>query len=266
MKTNSKETSRKKGSVAGILFLKIIPTILMGWFILYTLAMSVSVWKEVKSRNQVNGEKRDSLLYTAEERELIHRKTFLNPRIAMAANDSIGLTIDLSDSLVRLENKGVILREIRFSEAEISRFFKGMRPTPYVATFAKPFKITEIEGSIVKEPIQVKKAPRDTTEAAQQTSTTIDTSRVEFVEWHLHLDSSFVVSFIQNDGKAGNFDWPTIKYRFRRHYQTLLETHRALIRFKLPAYRPEITVFIPGSEAKSFYRALPKNGMVGIKL
>lgn len=263
MKTHNMEKSGK-GSTAGLLFLKIIPAILLGWILLYTLAMAVSVSKEVRTWKSVTGEKRDSLRFSPEEQELVHQKTFLEARIALAGTDSIGITIDLGDSLVRLENKGVILREIEFSETEISRFFSSMEPAPYAAIFSKPFRITEIEGSIVKEPIQVKKAPRDTTEAALQTST-LDTSRVEFVEWHLQLDSSFVVSFIQNDGKSGNFNWPTMKYRFRRHFQTLLETNRALFRFRLPVYRPEITVFIPGNEAKSFYRALPKNGMVAIK-
>ncbi len=264
MKTNNKETSRK-GSTAGLIFLKIIPAILLGLFLLYTLAMAVSVRKEVRNWKSVTGEKRDSLLISPGEQELMHQKTFLEARIALAGNDSIGITIDLRDSLVRLETRGVILREIQFSEAEISRFFRSLGPAPYAAIFSKPFRINEIEGTIVKEPIKVKKAPRDTTEAALQIST-VDTSRVEFIEWHLQLDSSFVVSFIQNDGKAGPFNWPTMKYRFRRHYQTLLETYRALSRFRLPAYLPEITVFIPGNEAKSFYRALPRNGMVAIKL
>lgn len=244
--------------------MKIIPAILVTWMVITTLAMVVSVRKQVNHFRTRGEATADSLIMTAEEWRLLRDKSFLEARIALAGNDSIGLTIDFPDSLVRLENKGVILREIRFSEAEISRFFRSFRPQPYAAFFSRPFTISEIEGSIVKEPIQVKKAPRDSTEAAQNVAK-VDTSAVEFVEWHLQLDSSIVVSFVQAEGELGSVDWPTIKYRIRRHYKTLLETNRALLSFRLPEYKPEITLFIPAGEAKSFYRALPPNGEVALK-
>jgi hypothetical protein len=260
---NAHQTKPKRG-IAGILFLKIIPAILVTWMVITTLAMVISVRKQVNHFRTRGEATADSLTWSQEEWRLLRDKSFLEARIVMAGNDSIGLTIDFPDSLVRLENKGVILREIRFSEAEISRFFRSFRPRPYAAVFSRPFTISEIEGSIVKEPIQVKKAPRDSTEAAQNV-TKIDTSGVEFVEWHLQLDSSIVVSFVQSEGELGSVDWPTIKYRIRRHYKTLLETNRALLGFRLPEYKPEVTLFIPAGEAKSFYRALPPTGEVALK-
>lgn len=255
---------RNKRGWAGVLFLRVIPALLVTWMLLYTLAMAVSVRNQTRHFRTTEGIPGDTLAWSQEEWQLIRDKSFLEARVIMAGNDSIGLTIDVADSVVRLENKGVVLREIRFSEAEISRFFSSFTPAHYASAFSRPFTITEIEGSIVKEPIQVKKAPRDSTEAAQNI-TQVDTTRVEFVEWHLQLDSSLVVSFVQAERSFGTLDWPTLKYRIRRHLKTLKETNRDLLHFRLPDYKPEVTIFIPAGEAKSFYRALPPSGEIALK-
>ena len=120
-------------------------------------------------------------------------------------------------------------------------------------------------GTIVKEPITVKKAPKDSIEAAQN-ATKMDTVKIEeFVEWHLELNKAFIISLVQSDRKIGNIDWPTWQYRLRRHYNTLQTTFRGLLHFERPAYYPEITIFIPKNEAKSFYRGLSRKGGVVIR-
>ena len=264
MKTQSNQQNPKQGSTAKTIFLKVIPLVLTAWLAIYTLTMGIAVHKQVKAFQSQGNQGGDTLSWSSEEWQLLKDKTFLEARIALAGDDSIAMTIDFQDSIIRLETKGVVLREVKFGKVEISRFFKALKPLSYAALFSKPFMITEIEGSIVKEPIQVKKAPRDSTEAAQNI-TTVDTSRVEFVEWHLQLDSVFVVSFVQSERSFGQIDWPTLKYRLARNYQTFAETNRDLLRFRLPAYQPEVTLFIPGKETKSFYRALPPNGKVALK-
>lgn len=264
MMTKENLNSRGKGTVAATLLKKIIPAVLLAWMAVYTIAMAISVHKQVNFLQSKSDGASDTISWSQEEWQLLKDKTFLEARIALAGDDSIAMTLDFRDSLVRLETKGVVLRQIKFNDAEISRFYRALKPMAYAAVFSSPMKITEIEGSIVKEPIQVKKAPRDSTEAAQNVAK-LDTGKVEFVEWHLQLDSTFVVSFVQSERSFGMTDWPTLKYRLRRHYQNLKETHHNLIRFRLPVYHPEVTLFIPASEAKSFYRALPPNGKVALK-
>ncbi len=252
---------QKKGNFAGLFILKILPLVIIVWMVVYTVAYTLAVRNQVK--NMQSHAATDTLSYSKEEWMLIREKAFLQSRIILSGSDSIGLTLNLRDSLVQVETKGVVLRQIRFDKAEVSPFFSSFRPGSYSAVFSKPFGITEIEGTIVKEPIIIKKAPRDSVEAAQN-STQVDTTQSEFVEWHLQLDSSLIISFVQSDKDKGGINWPTLKYRFRRHAKTLAETNRDLISFRKPTYFPEITVFIPRKEAKSFYRALPQNGRVVI--
>jgi len=80
----------------------------------------------------------------------VHEKAFLNARLAMSVTDSIGLTLNLKDSLVQLEMKGVVLRQVKADKIELPRFFKAIKAPAYAIHFSKPFIITEIEGSIEK--------------------------------------------------------------------------------------------------------------------
>jgi hypothetical protein len=134
-----------------------------------------------------------------------------------------------------------------------------------VKTFSKPLKISEFGGTIVKEPITVVKAPKDSIEAARN-KTEIDTSTVEFVEWHMLLNKSFVISFVQSDRDLGKMDKSAWNYRIDRYKATLTNNVKDMIHYKIPVYYPQITLFIPKSEAKSFYRALSKKGEVVIRL
>lgn len=252
-------------SFAGLLFGKVIPGLILAYLVFYSVFYISSLRGKFQSWNAVGAEKADTLIYSEEEWELIRMKTYLQARMAMSSSDSIGLTINMKDSLVQLEMKGVVLRQVRFDKVEMSRFFRGFQPAAYQQHFSKPFTISEIAGSIIKDPVTVRKVPKDTIEASQA-KMEIDTSRIDFVEWHLLLDSAIMVSIIQSDEYVGNIPLPVFKYRIRRHIQTLLATNRDVVRFRKPAIYPEITVFIPSNEAKSFFRALPPRGQVVLKL
>jgi hypothetical protein len=258
MKSKTKKT-------ISLLFLRIIPALLVLYFIIFTgfyIAGSKSMLREW---NFAGSDKKDSLQVSSEEWELIHERAFLNARLAMSGTDSIGLTLNLKDSLVQLEMKGVVLRQIKYDKSEMSKFFHGIRPEAYTHHFSKSFSISEIEGSIEKNPVIVRKVPKDSLEAAQ-TQVKIDTSKVEFVEWHLLLDSALLVSVVQSDQFEGKFHGSTFNYRLRRHMKTLKAANQAVFQFRKPEIFPEITVFIPANEAKSFFRALPPNGQVVLRL
>jgi hypothetical protein len=244
---------------------RVIPGILLAYLLIFTGFYASSVRTSLMGWNTTDAVKTDSVKYSNEEWELIHLKSFLDARLAMSTSDSIGLTVNLKDSLIQLEMKGVVLRQVKFDRAEMSRFFSGIKPKPYAVHFSKPFSITEIEGTIEKNPMIVRKVPKDTIEAAQ-TQVAVDTSRVEFVEWHLLLDSTLLISVVQSDQFEGGFDGSTFRYRLRRHAHMLRSANAAVLRFKKPQIFPEITVFVPSNEAKSFFRALPPNGQVVIRL
>ncbi len=263
--TDVKNKKSGIGRVLGFIFMKFIPALIILVLIAYTTILTLSVREKVNHWQSASGENGDHTTLSQDEWQLIRDKAFLNARLSMAANDSIGMTINLQDSLVQLEVKGVVLKQIHFEEAEVSRFFKAFKPGPYVKTFSKPFKITDIGGTIVKEPITIKKAPKDSIEAAKNI-TKVDTTKVEFVEWHVELNHAFLISLVQSDHELGKVDKTTWQYRLNRHYNTLNGFVKAVKQYQKPAYIPAITIFIPKNEAKSFYRGLSRKGGVVIRL
>jgi hypothetical protein len=242
-----------------------IPGLLVLYFLVFTGFNIHSMRSTLSDWNNSGTGSADTLRYSSDEWELMHEKAFLMARLTMSGSDSIGLTLNLKDSLIQLEMRGVVLRQVKFDRKEISGFFKGLKPHPYVDNFSKPFAISEIEGTIEKNPVIYRKVPKDTLEAAQ-TKVEVDTSKVEFVEWHLLLDSALLVSIVQTDQSEKIFDFATFNYRLRRHFKTLSSANRDVIRMKKPQFYPEITIFIPANEAKSFFRALPPNGQVVLRL
>jgi hypothetical protein len=256
---------KRKGSFPGFIFLKAFPALILLAAVAYTVVYTLSVRNKVHEwQNKVESGK-DTAALSPEEWMLLREKAYLNARLTMAANDSLGLTINLRDSVVQLETKGVVLRQVKFADAEIPNFFRSFHPSLYVKTFSKPFKISEFGGTIVKEPITVVKAPKDSIEAARN-KTEIDTSTVEFVEWHMLLNKSFVISFVQSDSDFEKMDKSAWNYRFDRYTSTLTSNVKDMVQFKIPVYYPQITLYIPKSEAKSFYRALSKKGVVVMRL
>jgi hypothetical protein len=260
-----KNGKSKKRGVFGWIFMIIVPLLIVIAVLIYTVAFSLAVRNKVNEWQSSSKSQTNPAEYSLKEWQLIKDKALLNARTSLASNDSIGLTLNLQDSLVQLEINGVVLKQIHFKEAEISRFFKAFKPGSYVSTFSKPFKITGLGGTIVKEPFTVEKAPKDTIEAALNI-TKVDTSKVEFVEWHLELNHAFVVSFVQSDHEIGKIDRSTLEYRYRRDFNTLTGNIRNIIHLQRPAYNPRITIYIPKNEAKSFYRGLSVKGGVVIRL
>jgi hypothetical protein len=256
---------RKKIGFFRLFFLIFVPTVIIIATLTYTVVYSRSVLNKVHEWQKVSESPSDAPELSTEEWQLIKDKSFLAARLALAANDSLGLTINLQDSVVQLETKGVVLRQVRFNEAEISKFFRTFKPAMYSKTFSKPFKISGFGGTVVKEPITVVKAPKDSIEAAKN-KPAIDTTKIEYVEWHMMLNKSLMVSFVQSDREIGKMNKIAWQYRIDRYREMLTRNIKDMIHFKIPVFYPQIIVYIPKNEAKSFYRALSKKGEVVIRL
>ncbi|HPR32454.1 MAG TPA: hypothetical protein PLK12_10170, partial [Prolixibacteraceae bacterium] len=56
------------------------------------------------------------------------QKAYLNARINLAKNDSIGIIINLSDSLLHLSLKGVIIHTSHITELKTDPFLRALHP------------------------------------------------------------------------------------------------------------------------------------------
>lgn len=194
--------------------------------------------------------------------KLLKEKAFLQSRMIMAETDSIYLTLNLSDSTVKLEISGVSVHQTRFSEMEASKIFLKGDENLILSLMASPFTIAKNRATIKKEPVLVKMAPKDTSE--YKPDIIPDTSLTEPVNFILEMtDGTRIYVCQEEDDKS---DSRKSRFRFDLHYRLrdAWSSMKSIIRFRIPEYHLYIKIYIPRADAKIIYRALPKYGQVGL--
>jgi hypothetical protein len=197
--------------------------------------------------------------------KLYKEKIFLESRLGMARTNSIGLVVNLKDSILNIEIDGINLRSCKISKYRVSRTLLSIDNKAYLGLFSKPFTTVRNLGTFVKEPIVVKKAPKDTIQAARQASVP-DSVKTGPAYVAMTLDYNIRLSLYQeNNGSV----WALV-YRFffksGRRFRQAGETLWGGLTFKIPEFRPEIRVFIPKDDLVTIYRALPVDNRVVIKI
>lgn len=193
---------------------------------------------------------------------LLHEKSFLQSRAAMAATDSVYLSINLSDSTLNLEISGVTVHKAQIGRISISNILGGGNNYIVLSMLSDPLIINKNFSSIRKEPLMIKMAPRDTSEYVPDIIP--DTADYEPVNFIMEMENGIRLHIYQEDRlKLGDglcrslFD---IYHRFRYTAKTFLR----VITFRLPDYQPYIKLRIPRSDAKIIYRALPEKGQIAV--
>lgn len=192
---------------------------------------------------------------------LIREKLFLESRIRMAGMDSIGLSVDLTDSLIALEIKGVMLHPAKIDRIKYGYFFRSLDDLEYSLLLGIPAKISSYRSTLEKEPVIIVEAPKDTL-FADSYSFLPDTGRVKPVIVSLVLDNGVILSLIDN-----NSHWPRRSFRDAMTRAAIVKSGiYSMIRFKIPDYNPVIKLYLPGEDIKTIYRALPANGNIALKI
>jgi hypothetical protein len=197
--------------------------------------------------------------------DLYKEKIFFESRLAMARTNTIGLVVDLQDSILDIEIGGIKLHSTKISKYRVSRTLTGIDNKAFIGLFSKPFTTVRNSGTFVKEPIVVKKAPKDTIEAAKQ-ATAPDSIRTGPAYVALTLDYNIRLSLYQENKRSA---WTMIYgfvFRSGSRFRQAGETFWCALTLRKPAYRPEIRVFIPKKDLITIYRALPVDTRVVIKI
>lgn len=189
---------------------------------------------------------------------------FKRARLKMAATDSIGLSINLSDSLLLLEVSGVTVSSVKINNLKLSRSLRGIEHTALAGLLSNALLITNSTSTIVKEPIIEKIAPRDTLEASLPEKT-VDTTKNEPVFFELALEKGIRL-FVLQEETTGSDRTNRFAFQLKRSIAKAGRNLKSIFRFELPDYHPEILLIIPASDARAIYRALPENGRVAIHM
>lgn len=182
-------------------------------------------------------------------------------RLELAKSDSVSMLIDLVDSLVTLDLKGVAVHKAKIVSYSKSALFEALHPDAMVHMMAKPMQVETYYSSIVKEPRIYKKAPKDTIEAAAQEveQDTMAVHRPSF--YFLGLDNDIRISFVHEYEKGHSY-FPLIKDQKINQFKAATDS---LMKFKLPEYVPSINIEMAKSDATTVFRAIPQHAYVAIR-
>ncbi|MFO7669687.1 MAG: hypothetical protein R6W31_08525 [Bacteroidales bacterium] len=220
--------------------------------------------------NQVNAdslflEKYDPIYNHPEMRLLVKEKTYKEALLKLAGSDSIQLVIDLSDSTVSLSIKGVVIHQTKVRSLERDKIFSNMPLNQQVKLFSQPLLIQSQYATIVKEPIVIRQAPKDTLEAALnawQPDTLIQNPAflILSAEYGIHL------IFEQEDNPTYRDRWKRFGFYNRLRIRSSIQSLSNSIRFRKQEYPPTITVKMPADDLRAIYRALPQSTFVVVNL
>ena len=192
--------------------------------------------------------------------DLIREKAYLGAQVKLADEDSIGLIINMRDSVIRLLIKGLPIRSVKIDEYEISPFFQRANQEAIYSMLSSPMKITEMQATFMKDPVNVKIAPKDTSEAVVDAKP--DTTDFEAVFFTLNTDQNVRFYFEQQEDTIGADRRARFFFDLKDRSKNAKATMKAVAKFNTPPYVPYIKIWIPKAEAKIVYRAIPREGLI----
>ncbi len=246
----------------------IITAAAMAVFLIFYLAWSVSAVNHTVrafddayfASSEQNEEDTVNLCSIPGYIEMIREKAFLNSQVRMADSDSIGLLINIRDSVLQLLIKGVPVRSVRIDEYDISPFFQRVNQEAIYSMLSTPLAITGMQATFRKDPVQVKIAPKDTSEVKIDAKP--DTTDFEAVFFTLDTDRNIRFYFEQQEDTVGADRRAKFFFDLKDRARNTVATMGDVVRLRTPRYIPYIKIWIPKAEAKIVYRAIPREGLI----
>ena len=266
MKPDKKPSSTlKKIVITFLIFLVLVILTYMVLLITGTKKKIIAINNEFGLKEQAAQEITNNLYSNPEYLDLQKKKAFLQAKILMAGSDSIGLSIDLRDSIASLEINGASVYSVHINQIRTSSIFRKVDEYSVIKMLSKPFEVQESFSSIKKEPLITTIAPKDTI-AANIPTVLPDTSSVEPVNFILLLNNGVKLYVYQAEDNTSS----DRKNMFRFDLYDRLSYARGAIKnimsLKIPESQPFIKIRLPKDDVKIIYRAIPTKGMIAIYL
>lgn len=234
-------------------------TLLLAFSLGYFAVSFISAQKSLKTYNHTYG--------TAEGDSssisfVPYNLSFLEARYSMSKTDSISLLINLNDSVALLELGGVKVFDANLQGSTVSPILKAMKPEALSNLLRTPARVSSYHATIEKQTIVIKKAPRDTTEAAMKEKD-IPEAAVQTAFFTLILDSGIRIVVMPHEEDAGV---DRFVYIAKQNLDIFRQRLSLIFKGSLPEYVPFIIIEVSADDAKTLFRSLPDNAQVAIKL
>jgi hypothetical protein len=186
----------------------------------------------------------------------------LKSRLIKSELDSISLSINLPDSILSLDIKGVSIYIVKIDYVKFSPIFDQFNKSSLINCFSSPFYIKNQYATIVKEPIVIKNAPKDTIEA-DLPAPNIDTLKPKMVAYYFYLSKGILLDIRQSEKTEL---LPYLEYIADYNYWYTIRQIQQVSEHQPPEYIPWIHIKINCKDALAIYRALPHKAYISIHL
>jgi hypothetical protein len=195
----------------------------------------------------------------------VREKSYREALLELSENDSIQLVINLGDSTVLLSIRGVTIHRSGIEKFRKDKFLEKIPLIQEAWLFSRPLLVASHYATIVKEPVVVRHAPKDTLEAALnawQPDTLIQ--HPAFVAFSAEHN----IRIILEQDRNRRFDdyWTKWGFYTRMHFLKTIASLKNFLSLKQQEYQPTIAIKMPVDDLRAIYRALPHNTYVVIKL
>lgn len=220
--------------------------------------------KKMVQADSVFYSKNEPILQDKSLFELVKSKAEKEAQLFLAKKDTFGILVDLNDSTLSLMYKGINVHRAKIYDYQLDQFFKAMHPLVYAKIFSKPLR-TQLEYStIVKEPIIVKKAPKNEEEAianAFQPDTIIQSPAY----MRLELEYNINLHMVQKEFTSEEEKEVEKQYKGDIRKRKNADIVRNFTHLKNASYTPNLILFLNADELRSAYRAIPEDALVIFK-
>jgi len=204
----------------------------------------------------------------AEVREIIQKENevaFQRNRLALAEKDSIYVVLNVPDSLLILEIKGVTVKKTKLLDIEISNRFALISHENLLPWISEPFTLESDLSTIPKSPIVVKQAPKDTIEAARMSTKPAPPDSTN-VFYTLYFNRNLVLEIEQADPLEVGATEKVETYRKIKREESTRSVFQMLRNPQQTDQPMMIKLLISESEARAIYRAVPTKTHLVLKL
>ncbi|HEX9653095.1 MAG TPA: hypothetical protein VGA99_05250 [bacterium] len=192
-------------------------------------------------------------------------EAYWQARHRLAKTNAVQLSIDLRDSVVSLDIRGVSVHRTKIHRVDLSRAIKRLQSLGRLQPWLlNGFILQQELATLPKAPIRIKEAPKDTIEASESAGEELEVeNRDVHFTWHFDRQLTVYVEQVQRPSFGGIFSkaW----YNFRRSIGGAGETLYSLAQLQLPRHRMWIELELPRDDAKAIYRALPPNAGLALR-
>jgi hypothetical protein len=193
---------------------------------------------------------------------LNREKAFFQSRNIMAETDSISLSLNLADSTAILEINGVTVHMAKLLKMSVSKVLYKADEYAISSMLSVPFTVKENYGTIKKEPLMLKIAPKDSSE--YKPDILPDTTKAAAVNYMMEMDNGFRLYVYQDTGDDAGGALNRFIFDAGDRFKNIWNIIKSIALLKVPEYHPAIRVRLKKTDARIIYRALPVHGQIAL--